>query len=44
MTSLHIIIQKYLEETKAHQGANTEPSARIDSKRLILKNNVIHGP
>jgi len=44
MTSLHITIQKYSEETETHEDANTKPSAIIDNKRLILKNKVIHGP
>jgi len=38
-------IQKYLEESTAHQDANTRQSTRIDSKQLILKTNkVVHGP
>jgi len=44
MTSLYIIIQKYSEETEAHEDVNTKPSARIDSRRIILQNKVIHGP
>jgi len=30
MTSLHIIIQKYSEETESHEDINTKPSSRIE--------------